>query len=135
MNQENENKRYLPRLLCNDNFSDCLISIMGKSYKATPINFHHCGIALYTISPIPKSDAAKLTISFQSSDGRILISDLPIRIAHANEMDIGCQYGISFQADKIQDIDSYIDVEEKLITIEAALATQNQSADRYGLFS
>ena len=130
MNNQREEKRYLPRLLCKDVFCGCWLTIDGVNYPANPINYHHRGIALYTLSPLPETQFATLCLSCKKSDERIEIVDLPVKIVHINEMDVGCKYGLSFALDQVTDQT----IIENLLSIESVLQALSDTGDRYGLF-
>ncbi len=130
MNKIDAEKRKLPRLLCDDNFSQCVVIVKDDSIPVQAINFHRRGIALYTPTPLPNVKSAKISFIYRYDEEEIHILELPFRFAHINEMDVGCQYGACFQTkDSQQEF-----ITEKLIEIEKLLKENSNTNDRYGLF-
>lgn len=130
MNKSNTEKRELPRLLCDDNFSQCVVIVKEDNIPVQAINFHHRGIALYTATPLPNVETANFSFIYQYGEEEIHIMELPIRFVHVNEMDIGCQYGACFQVNNPE----HEPITEKLKRIEKILETNSKTNDRYGLF-
>ena len=129
-NKNKTEKRNLPRLLCDDNFSQCIVIFKESNTPAQAINFHHRGIALYTPTPLQNVESADISFIYAYDDEKITITGLPIRFVHINEMDVGCQYGASFQTKDAQ----HSAIIEKLKRIEHFLKIHNETNDRYGLF-
>lgn len=92
-----------------------------------PLNFHREGIALTTHAPLSGAQTAMVTFTV---DELFTLTEVPIQIIHIHEIDIGCQYGASFQQPLLSS-----ETKQKLAAIEKLLSEQDNPADRYGLFS
>ncbi len=130
MSQDYKDKRSLPRLLCDEYFSDCSIEVDGSTHKVTSVNFHHRGMALFTSDRLPEFKHALLSFEYTSPDLKIAIQRLEFTVTHALDMDVGSQYGIAFNYDSMQGTQ----MEDNLKAIEKRLTINDPGPDRYGLF-
>lgn len=130
MSQVSEDKRSLPRLLCDEYFSDCRVEIQGEVYKVTSVNFHHRGMALFCANRLPQFKQALLSFEYNSPDLQVTIRNLEFNLTHALDMDVGSQYGVAFNQDSLRNTQ----VEQNLKAIEQRLSINDPGPDRYGLF-
>ena len=125
-----EDKRELPRLLCNNRFINCRIEGNERTYCVTAVNFHHRGISLFSDDPLAGIMKAALSFDYQSDNNHIIsIIGIPLTIVYANETDIGAQYGCKFDLSTVLP-----GVVQTLQAIETALQQEQNTDDRYGLF-
>jgi hypothetical protein len=135
-NESSLEKRQIERLLCDNNFSDCRLQYTDSSLKFQAINFHHQGIGIFGSQRLPLDQP--LTLSFiyenledenkQAGNKKIEINEIPCRVSHRQEMDVGNQYGIEFICEEIT-----LEAINYLQEIETLLKKKD-NGDRYGLF-
>lgn len=130
MSQDFKDKRSLPRLLCDEYFSDCSVSINGVTHTVSSINFHHRGMALFSANRLPDFKQATLSFDYKSPDVQISIQNLEFTLTHAVDMDVGSQYGLAFNYDTV----AGTQLEANLKAIEKQLSVNDPGRDRYGLF-
>ncbi|TQV74735.1 PilZ domain-containing protein [Aliikangiella marina] len=124
-----EERRNIPRYLCTDDFSDSEVSINNRKYQLISTNFNRNGIALYSNERLPEISSCLISFTFRHEEGNIELSDIPCKIKHRHETEVGCQYGIQFLTEAESE-----DSRAKLLTlVEAFLAAATNNEDRYGL--
>lgn len=122
-------KRARKRLLCSDAFGDCTLRFDAQEYTAQSINYNQYGIGLFAMKRLPDLKHALLFFSYESDDTSIKIEGLAAEMVHANETDVGHQYGFKFSMDKVAAED-----QARLAELEALLE-RDAKAYRYELFS
>ncbi|MFT4764218.1 MAG: hypothetical protein ACI9OH_001312 [Oleispira sp.] len=130
-NHNSLEKRQLPRLLCDDNFSFCRLNYSDDSYILQSINYHHQGIGLFCSDRLPIDEKCTINFFYKNDSANIEISELPCIVLRRHETDAGNQYGIEFRLDNIKP-----EMLAQLMKVEHyLLLQQNDSDDRYGIFS
>ena len=123
-------KRELPRLLCNEGFSDSELAIDNIIHSFQSINYNRKSIGLFGSIRLPEISQCKISFSYKSKGTEINIKALPCILARSVETEVGSQYGLQFQDNLINK-----ETTDKLIEIEDLLLKQEKNGDRYGLFS
>lgn len=129
-NQGRVEKRHLPRLLCDDNFSVSQLNYCADCYVLQSINYHHQGIGLFSSDRLPVEKECTINFCYKNDEACIAVVELPCIVLRSHETDAGNQYGIEFVVDTLSP-----EVLEQLIKIEQYLLLQQHQDDRYGLFS
>ncbi len=116
MSTQTTENRQLPRLLCTEGFSDCLIHSEAGQFSLVSINYTREGIALFNREDLPEIDRFQLTFSYQMGKETVQISDLPCSLVHLKPDTGGCVYGAAFDLPACSDaqIDDLVRIEEHM---------------------
>jgi len=120
-------KRQLQRLLCSENFSNCLLKMGDTKEIAKSINYNRNGIGIFVNERLPRFNRGEISFSYLDGDGEIEIHGLPFLLVYVNETEVGAQYGLKFELETVtqQTLD-------QLRQIETALSLE-ANTNRYGL--
>jgi len=130
MNSE-DNKRALPRYLCSDSFSNCVVQVGPQRYELISLNFNRGGIALFSPSPLPEVTQVQLSFSLDTGENCLSVHELGAEQRYCHDSDVGFQYGFSFTVSEDKEDEATATLQE----IETYLAAHTNDEDRYGLFS
>lgn len=124
-------KRQLNRLLCNDQFADCILSQGSLPYDVQSVNYNHMGIRIFSIDRLQETNECRISFNYEMEDEVIRIRELPCTIRYRNETDVGNSIGIRFDLDTQKESPVIM----QLRAIEASLKKQADDFDRYGLIA
>lgn len=126
-------RRKIPRFLCSDQFSDSQLFIGSNEFSLISVNFNRFGIGLYsnyTLPLINLDDKGLISFQLETQQQKLIIEQLPCRIANIRLSDVGHQYGIYFPQIKTSDNN----LSNSLLLIEKHLEDNNSPENRWGIF-
>ncbi len=126
-NYNHHEKRELPRLLCSEGFSVGLLIMGYFRDEVSSINFNRNGIGIFVNGRLPDEKHGEISFSYTRGDLSIDIEEIPFTLVYANETEVGGQYGLKFDLDRIAP-----EILERLQQIETALG-QESTNSRYGV--
>lgn len=127
--KNNQERRARERLLCDARFQNVVLHIQDGDFPVTAINYNNAGLGIFTSQHFSAFDAAEISFTFAGED-TIHAPNLPCKVAYSQDTEVGDQYGLSFITEQIPQ-----GLRDNLDRIEALVAAQSNSEDRYGLFS